>query len=341
VSANPQLNHSHHSYSIQPSNATSLSTLLWKEFCILTGKALDTQFTTKNKLASSVSIVESQGVVVAKEDEKQEDGEGSDSSLHSSSSSTAAALANDNLYRLFYFRNPCVPLDFDTINEALKHCPQTKLSTTTTTLQQHSSTTHDSIIFSETATVVLMPGIYDERVDISGEPWSVGQATFDKSIVIRASFPSIGATIRSPTQHSYDDDADVLDQPCISISTRDDETVEGVQKGISVRLSHLQILHSTPGVSRCLCWRHALSLTGSLIPSHILLPILTITKQANIWGGNTAINIEGPRARVIIDSCVLQSDSGRGLVVTTQAVCELYQTSIINCAATGFYLGDW
>ena len=103
-----------------------------------------------------------------------------------------------------------------------------------------------------------MPGVYDDRVDISGEPWSVGQATFDKSVAIRASFPLIGATIRSPTLHSNDND-DTLNQPCISISTRDDdETLEGVQKGISVRLSHLRILHSTPGVSSCLCCCHAL-----------------------------------------------------------------------------------
>ena len=150
-----------------------------------------------------------------------------------------------------------MPLDFDTINEALKYCPRTKLSTKATTLLQHSSSsTHDSIIFSETGTVVLMPGLYDERVDISGEPWSVGQATFDKSIAIRASFPLIGATICSPTL-SDDDVDDAVDQPCISISTRDDETVEGVQKGIFVRLSHLQILHSTPGVSCCLCRVHS------------------------------------------------------------------------------------
>ena len=244
-----------HSYQFN-SNATSLSTLLWKEFCILTGKVLDAKFATENELASSVSIVESPGVVVAKEEEKQDD-----DSVDSDSSSLCSSptTANDNLYRLFYFRNPCVPLDFETINEALKHCPRNKLSAKPTTLQQH-STTHDSIIFSEIGAVVLMPGVYDERVDISGEPWSVGQATFDKSIAIRASFPSIGATIRSPTLPVDDD---ILDQPCISISTRDDETVEGVQKGISVRLSHLRILHSTPGVSSCLCCCHALSNSSS------------------------------------------------------------------------------
>ena len=245
VVAYSHLSLSHHSYQFN-SNATSLSTLLWKEFCILTGKTLDAQFATENELASSVGIVESPGVVVAKEEEKQEDSVGNDSSLHSSS--TAVVSANDNLYRLFYFRNPCVPVDFDTINEALKHCPRTKL-TKATTLQQQSST-QDSVIFSETATVVLMPGVYDERVGISGEPWSVEQATFDKSIAIRASFPLIGATICSPTLHSDNAD-DVLDQPCISISTRDVE--EGVQKGISVRLSHLRILHSTPGVRVDIC----------------------------------------------------------------------------------------
>jgi len=53
---------------------------LWKEFCILTGKTLDAQFATENELASSVSIVESPGVVVAKKEEKQEDDVGSDSS---------------------------------------------------------------------------------------------------------------------------------------------------------------------------------------------------------------------------------------------------------------------
>lgn len=63
--------------------------------------------------------------------------------------------------------------------------------------------------------------------------------------------------------------------------------------------------------------------------------------QADIWGGNCTISIEGPRAHVAIDSCILQSDSGRGLVCSNQAVCELSRSSIVDCAATGFYLGDW
>jgi hypothetical protein len=36
-----------------------------------------------------------------------------------------------------------------------------------------------------------------------------------------------------------------------------------------------------------------------------------------------------------------ESDSGRGLVVTNQAELQMTHSSIVNCAATGFYLGDW
>ena len=64
-------------------------------------------------------------------------------------------------------------------------------------------------------------------------------------------------------------------------------------------------------------------------------------RQSNIWDGNTAIDVEGRKAQVVIESCVLRSDSGRGLVVANQAVSEVFRTSIVDCAATGFYLGDW
>lgn len=76
-----------------------------------------------------------------------------------------------------------------------------------------------------------------------------------------------------------------------------------------MNLSHLQILHATPG--------------------------------ADIWNGNAAITIDGFRALVTIDSCKIQSDSGRGLVVTNKAELQMERSSIVNCAATGFYLGDW
>ena len=91
------------------------------------------------------------------------------------------------------------------------------------------------------------------------------------------------------------------------MSTRVGDGVE--ETGIRLTLSHLQIMNSTPG--------------------------------ADIWNGNTAIQIDGLRAQVHIDSCKIQSDSGRGIVVTNQAELQMNHSSIVNCAATGFYIGDW
>ena len=62
----------------------------------------------------------------------------------------------------------CVPVDFSSINEALKHCPRTKKNSLL-------AGNDKSVVFSDVGTVVLMPGVYvDERIDIGGEPWSVG-----------------------------------------------------------------------------------------------------------------------------------------------------------------------
>lgn len=146
-------------------------------------------------------------------------------------------VADANTYRVYYFRNPNVPIDFPSVSEAVKHCPRTS---------NQLALTDDSAFYSGTGTVVLMPGVYSECVCIGGEPWTVGQ-TFDKAVVIRAAFPSIGATICS----QQPEETTQNDKPCISISTCDNETLEGVQKGISVRLSHLRIEHSTPGVRLC------------------------------------------------------------------------------------------
>ena len=97
--------------------------------------------------------------------------------------------ADSNLYRKYYFRNPCVGIDFVSINEALKHCPRSR-----------SSTMHilsdETTIYSDIGTVVLLPGIYGEFIHVDGEPWAVGE-TFDKAIAIRAAFPMSGATICS------------------------------------------------------------------------------------------------------------------------------------------------
>ncbi|KAL7527562.1 hypothetical protein ACHAXR_002016, partial [Thalassiosira sp. AJA248-18] len=206
--------------------------------------------------------------------------------------------ADGNLYRRYYFRNPCVPVDFSSINEALRYCPRSPSNWS-------KFLGDEAMFYSAIGTVVLMPGIFAaSSISIGGERWTVGQ-TFDKKVAIRAAFPMIGATIVNQQEAAVD----MKDQPCIAISTCDDDLLEGVQKGISVRLSHLSLRHSSLG--------------------------------ADIWGGNTAILVEGPKAQVVIDSCILNSDSGRGLVVTNQAIVEMYKSTIVDCAATGFYLGNW
>ncbi|KAL9179894.1 hypothetical protein ACHAXT_007864 [Thalassiosira profunda] len=261
--------------------ATSLSPLLWREYCRRTGKTLglDASRFANHSDGSSADFDEPAELRALREE--------------------PADVAHDNLYRTYYFRNPCVPVDFASIQEAIHHCARTP-SPSMRALGDESS------VYSEIGTVVLLPGVYDERIYIKGERWEVGQAC-NKGLAIRAAFPQIGATLSVQPPNAAGDDAP-KDHPCIAISTCDEDALRGVQKGISVRLSHLQILHSAPG--------------------------------ADIWAGNAAVTVEGPRANVVIDSCVLQSDSGRGLVATNQSVTEVYRTSIVDCAATGVYLGD-
>ena len=188
---------------------------------------------------------------------------------------------DENLYRSYYFRNPCVPVDFLSINEALQHCPRTPSSLIE--LLGDKDTFYSSI-----GSAVLLPGEYHENICIGGETWDVGEAC-DKAVNIRAAFTDAGATIVSPETAEKD-------TPVICISTCDEETIEGKQKQISVRLSHLKIVHSSLG--------------------------------ADIWSGNAGIVVDGPRCQVVIDSCVLSSESGRGLVVTNQSVTEVYKTTI-------------
>jgi hypothetical protein len=198
-----------------------------------------------------------------------------------------------NFYRQYYYRNPCVPIDFASINEALNYCPRSKANPFPIEDEER--------FYSDEGSVVLMQGTYQERITIRGEKLVEGQPL--KSLTIRAAFPSAGASI----VHYQRSLSQTKNQSAITISTRSVDDLEDL--GIIVKLSHLQILHATPG--------------------------------ADIWNGNTAIMIDGLRAQVTIDSCKVQSDSGRGLVVTNKAELQMTRSSIVNCAATGFYLGDW
>lgn len=154
-----------------------------------------------------------------------------------------------NAYRHFYFRNPCVPIDFETISEALKRCPRTP----SRLIFNHGDDTNT--FYSRVGTVVLMPGVYRDRIHIDGEPWAVGQSI--KAVAIRASFPAIGAALMHYHCPLQDGSCEVdqtietqQNQSCITISTRDADDLGGTPKGIAVRLSHLAILHATPGVSK-------------------------------------------------------------------------------------------
>ncbi|KAK1747713.1 hypothetical protein QTG54_001676 [Skeletonema marinoi] len=176
-------------------NATSLSLQLWREFCILTGKCLEKKYTNTNADKSTDTV----------------------------------GPGEENLFRSYYFRNPCVPLDFETIDAALAYCSRTPMKV----LEDDSE--YD---YSATGTVCLMPGAYKERL---------------------SSRRSMGRR----------------------------------------------------------------------------------TSGSDLWGGNTAVVVDGARAQVVMNSCVVQSHSGRGIVVTNQAQIQISESTVCDCAATGFYLGDW
>jgi hypothetical protein len=225
------------------STATSLSRMLWKEFCILTGKALDAKFASNDSTKSDLRSLSPEVISV------DEDGMGG--TLRSGEQSIIGT-SEANGYRRYYFRNPCVPLDFGTINEALHHCPRLQS-------EDMSLLSDETILFSGVGTVVLMPGVYAERISICGAASSsVEQNSVNGRIAIRAAFPKFGATIQSAdsahdesADSAHDDDIMVEDKPCISISTcGGDTSSEGLSRGIRVDLSYLQIFHSSQrGVS--------------------------------------------------------------------------------------------
>lgn len=242
---------------------------LWKTFCSMTGKSLYNEYAPQSTklLNRFFTPRDFCGLDIAGE---------------------------RNFYRQYYYRNPCVPIDFDTINEALKRCPRSGANPFPIQDQER--------FYSDEGTVVLMPGAYRERITIHGQPLVEGRPF--KSLTIRAAFPSVGASL----VHYERSRSHVKNQSAITITTRNNNASELEDTGISVKLSYLQILHATPG--------------------------------ADIWNGNTAIMVDGFGAQVTIDSCKIQSDSGRGLVVTNKAELQMTRSSIVDCAATGFYVGD-
>lgn len=70
------------------------------------------------------------------------------------------------------------------------------------------------------------------------------------------------------------------------------------------------------------------------------LTLLHYSRGTDIWNGNCAIYCHGVSTNTLIDRCSIQSDSGRGIVVSNGAAVQLVQSTIHDCAATGLYVGD-
>ena len=121
-----------------------------------------------------------------------------------------------------------------------------------------------------------------------------------KSIRIRASHPAQGASII--WHHTAAGSSSCENEE------RNISAVEVVESCTYASLHHLTILHSSQG--------------------------------SDIWNGNCALFCHGDLTHTLIDSCSIQSDSGRGIVVTNGASLKLSRSSVHNCAATGLYVGD-
>jgi len=177
-----------------------------------------------------------------------------------------------------------VPIDFNSINIALQHCPRTKVDPYP--IEDETS------FYSDEGSVVLMPGTYQERVVINGDTYVEGQSL--QSVTLRAAFPEIGAALVH--YQRIHGDEETKNQSAISVTTRS-ESDNLEEKGIFVKLSYLQILHSTPG--------------------------------ADIWGGNTAILIDGLGVQVVIDSCKIREFIL--LFVLRSAYCDCFLHSANSC----------
>lgn len=106
------------------------------------------------------------------------------------------SMESSNPYKLHYYKIPCVPTDFASITAALSRCPAG-------------------------GTITLLPGVYEERLEIR------------RSIHIRAAFPEKGAAVAWYKG---------VNEPCIAVVEDDIRNVS-----VAARLSNVQLLHSTEG----------------------------------------------------------------------------------------------
>jgi len=133
--------------------------------------------------------------------------------------------------------------------------------------------------------ITLMPGMYNQRIDIVST--NVQDESVDDAIispieyVIRAAFPDKGAAlIFQDLNYCNQRDDPENNVSCIKMVGLDN-TLSIPTNTTLLRLMNLQILHSTHGT--------------------------------DIWGGNSAISVNGSNMVLSLDRCTLQSDSGRGV----------------------------
>lgn len=69
------------------------------------------------------------------------------------------------------------------------------------------------------------------------------------------------------------------------------------------------------------------------------LAFLHYSEGTDLWHGNSAIYCHGNLTHTYFDGCSIQSDSGRGIVVSNGAEVIVARTTVHDCAATGIYLG--
>lgn len=83
-----------------------------------------------------------------------------------------------------------------------------------------------------------------------------------------------------------------------------------------------------------------ISISGPTTSVHMIdIQILHSSLGSNIWGGNCSVHVDR-NSILILEGCAMQSDSGRGVVVTGGSQLFLKRSIIHDCAATGLYVGD-
>jgi parallel beta-helix repeat protein len=213
-------------------------------------------------------------------------------------------IENKCRYRDHYRSMPCVPVDYPTIAEALAGFSNISKPFTITILPGvHRHDTIDLCISSSKLPFISEHERYYES-DIFG-----GQIYLNSQIVhvcIQAAFPDKLTALVSFTEDTMG--KPLPETPCINLYTMEND--EGLRNR---GLFHLEVKH---------------------------ISLFHYARGNNIWVGNTVARVDGSNTLLTLNSCSLQSDSGRGAVATRGARLWMKECTVADCAATGVYIGD-